>query len=258
MRKLIAALALVALWAGGVWAAQDVQQGQKFYQYPRGTVNYGVSRSDTSADAVATDGSGHPLISDVSRDRDNFVITTNAINDTMTVGLTLTSPFNQGVAFTAESTAVLTAYPYHHTALCIRVIPAAGDTTTLIRLAVQVRGHTSSSADTASTFAWYPWMVAGAVAATNVDSLGQTTSGAFTAASQYATCWSGEFEVIASPKRGKGGLSAGTIFGAPDGIMVDLCGPRGEWFWAPYMSVRIRCLTGAAKPKVILNIMQGS
>ena len=207
-----------------------------------------------------TDASGNAKTTDASRDRDNWTIWTNAINDTITSGSGVNPAAGNnpsGAQFTAESTAVLSVAAYRRVALAIRVIPPGGDTTSIYRLAVQVRGHISGLADSSSTFPWYGWQTQAAVTA--ADSVG-TNGYTLVTGGQLVAALPSEHIVSWSAKTLGRGFTAGNSFVWPDGIMLDLFDGRAQAFWFPYMSVRVRVLTGptSAKPRVILHVVAGS
>jgi hypothetical protein len=127
---------------------------------------------------------------------------------------------------------------------------------TVVRLAVQVRGHSTTAVDSGSTFPWYRWPTrATSNGTTDVDSLGHMYVGAY-AHAQVTTAnqpfvgggpWPGEFLVKFNVARqdtadGSGGLGK---FGAfPKTIYLPLTDASGAWFNAPYTSVRVRVLNG--------------
>lgn len=250
--KLAVALgALVALAAVAAFGDNNVLDKSTYYQ--------------NATNGAKTDANGNAYTNEASKDRDNFQIV-NVCDDTMSVAQFIDANSTAGFQFTAESSAVITSYPYRRFTLMMRVIPVAADTTSRFRFAVQVRKHTDATGDSSSTFAWASWANATAMSAASDDSTGHFTAATFFSggASTGAGAWSDERVFVLTAERGNAIGVAGSTqqsFGWPGGIAVDLCDARGQWFWAPYMSVRIRCLSAgaaASKPRVIAKLAMGS
>ena len=72
----------------------------------------------------------------------------------------------------------------------------------------------------------------------------QTTNATVAVATPYLL--PGEFEVIFNVSRRDtvDGAAIPKPFSAPLGYYVPLVGSMGEWFWAPYFSVRMRVING--------------
>jgi len=231
------------------------------------TLNHG-SYYQNATNGAKTDANGNAWVSDASRDRDNFQIVT-VCSDSMSNGAGVGSAWaNAGgaMSFTAESSAVIPCYNYRRFTLMIRVIPtsAAGgaDSAAVVRLAVQIRKHTDATNDSASTFAWTSWGNTSVVAtpdSTGNQGVGLSGNGALIQNTERG------FTFVS--QRGYGALGAtrqSTAMSWPNGLAVDLVDSRGQWFWAPYVSVRVRIVgnsagTAAANcPKVICFLAMGS
>lgn len=252
--KRVAFILAALLLAGPVYAQQN-QDGQVKRPF-QAQVGGGVVRADTTTKAFTMSTTGGLSIYDEARDRDQWAVLNGGspiINDTLTVGSGINAGAGNGApaSFTAESSLVISSGMYQRFALAVRVIPAAGDTATKIRLAVQIRGHITSAVDTNSTFAWLPFQVEAAIA--GIDSLGDY--GTQVAGDHVSQAGPGEFKLQFDPRNYTGTSGVGNVFAFPSGRWIQLITNSGEWFWAPYMSVRIRCLTGAAKPRVIAYLV---
>lgn len=252
---LVAVSAIVSAHAVPLFSPTGVQD---VVQLPDGTY-YNV------AGHFSCDNAGHPLTSDAYRDRDNWIVYTNAINDTISIGALLNARQAAGstnAGFCAESTTVYPCASYKKFTLMLRVIPgsgATGDTTSNIRLAVEVRKHIAQVADSASTFVWSGWNTSPTYAAT--DSIGQGYGPTISSSPGTVALYPGEHLIVFNPKQ-RGDRNTDYFFGPPDGIALDLVDSKGQWFWAPYISVRVRVLSGSAtvanKPRVIMHLAMGS
>jgi hypothetical protein len=186
-----------------------------------------------------------------------FKVISNLINDTITVACPLDTGDPAvgaaGYAFTAESTAIVDVGDFPNIGMFLRVIPAGGDTSTRIRLAVQVRAHLDFTGDSSSTFPWVLWN--GQANATNPDTVRNTFTTYNPPAGEGCGVWAGEFVVsMQDPVRGRGTMRSNEFFGAPNGLYIPLTSRTGPRFTAPYMSIRVRVLEGASKPKVVLHL----
>jgi len=257
MRKVITLAALAGFLWCGVAGAQN-QEGQ-LKKPLSGTIIGGVL-SDTTTKVMRMVTTGSVSNSDEARDRDAWAILNGGnpiINDTLTVSTGLAYGVGNGanVAFTAESSLVISAGQYQRFSLALRVIPGQGDTTTAMVFAVQVRGHIAAVADTNSTFAWTPkqWDI------TTPGTVGAFTTNDSTVAKVTSTVGSvalnNEFTVKFDPKWYSNVGAAYANFSFPSGRIIPLIDQSGVWFWAPYISVRVRCLRGASKPKVIAYLV---
>lgn len=180
----------------------------------------------------------------------------NIIVDTMSVAAAINSAQNPGgYSFTAESTAIIDVGRFFRIGLMIRAIPAGGDTTTPIRLAVQIRAHLDNSAeDSTNTFYWMPHAVSASISTPDSFVTKYTTSAP--PAGAGVGVWPGEMIVAFNdPARGRGAMKSNEFFGAPDGCYIPLIATKGDIFWAPYMSVRVRVLQAAANPKIVMSLI---
>jgi hypothetical protein len=209
---------------------------------------------------------GDLRVDDVSRDRDNWVVT-SLFDDTTSVADLIDTKSTAGQPYTAESSAVIPCGQYRRFTLCLRVVPAAGDTTSRFRYAVQIRKHSAAAADSASTFAWQSWGLLAPGATAPDDSTGHFGAAVFwqgTGTATGASAWSNERVFVFDSERGQSAASGsvGQSFGWPGGYAIDLQDTRGQSFWAPYISVRIRCLSNGRttinKARIIGTLMMGS
>ena len=248
-------VALAALVTAGAVRAQVGADGVKAQSLSMQRVG-GITASDSLGRILKMDASGNLKTVDADRDRDYWTLL-GAVDDTLGSGTALGSSTSARLQWTAESTTVAAAYPYKRFAVAIRIIPIGGDTTNVFKLAVQVRKHTAAVADSANTFGWYSW-VAGNTAAV-ADSIGHNYSGTFSSgAGQQLGPWPSERVFTFQPWRGRGDLKSAQTFGWPNGVMVDLIDSNGQWFWAPYISVRVRNLLGPTGCRVILKLYGGA
>lgn len=187
----------------------------------------------------------------------------NLVNDTVTAGGTIANGHANpgGLKWTAESTAVINTGRFSRGWWTIRAIPPGGDTTSIIRFAVEIRGHDSLAVDTARTFI-FPRYTYQAGAANALDSTGNAISrlnGGNGGDGTAQTLWAGEQEVLFHVARGTN-RSSGDFFGWPNGIAIPCQGmgngDPGTNKLFPYMSLRIRCLSGpaAASGKVRVEV----
>lgn len=230
------------------------------------TINKG-SYYQNQGNGSKTDASGNAYTNEASKDRDHYAVFP-VCDDTVSIGQLIDTKSSKGFPFTAESSAVISCYDYRRFTLMMRVIPVGGDTTTRFRFAVQVRKHLDATGDSSSTFAWTSFAPTPTAVTGLDDSTGHFTAGVFfggTGSALGIAPWSNEKVVVFDGERGNAISSAGSIgqaFGWPGGVAIDLMDCRGQWFWAPYISVRIRCLsaggTAANKPRVIAWLAMGS
>ena len=243
MKRILSIALLLSALAGAAWAASNVQ-----------AQNGGYVNAKTGA---AINSTGAALVDDAARDRDNWTVWTNAINDTATVGSAIgTSSNPAGAAYQAESTAVLTTAPYRRIVLWLDVKPAAGDTSTVIRVAVQIRKHTSALADSASMGAWAEWANVNAIA--NPDSVTNASGVSGWPSGNLALPLPNERVFSFSPVIGLGGQASRMANSGPRMLTIDVVGSHGEVFWSPYTSVRVRVLGGARKPRIVMHVAAGS
>lgn len=203
----------------------------------------GFEASDTTITALRLDADGNLKVVDADASR-NYYKTVTLITNQLTAS---------GAAM-ADSSQPAATYDLARMGLFIR--GQFDSLSTVVRLAVQVRGHMTSAQDSASAFPWYRWAVApgtsGAIFKT--DSVGHglavtqvplTPVQATSANSSNSGLLPGEFMVVFNYARDDTtGAGNGKPFSYPNGIYLPLNGVSGEWFWAPYTSVRIRVING--------------
>ena len=228
----VAGLAVVALLV-----AASASGDSNTYNY-QGSGPYFNTKSGQVVDV-----NGNAKVVDADRDRDLWGVHTLINNQ-----LTATS---NGMA-DSNATPVAT---YNYRRMSLMIYPQLDSLSTSVRLAVQVRAHSSSATDSASAFPWYRWPVRGTTVGLGIDSLTQYAHGTRTLAQGTSAnlptgsvgAWDGEFIVQYSAQRldtlGAGG-TAGKYGAYPRGIYVPLLDATGAPFWAPYTSVRVRVLSG--------------
>jgi hypothetical protein len=231
MRRVLVVAALLALTAVLAFG-QNVQNMGTWYRNPQS--------------GQVVDASGNAYSLEAAKDRDN-IYTATLIADTLHASLYTAKP---NILTTAESTIVVPCGQYRRFAIGLRVQAAALDTFALT-FAVQIRGHFSAAYDSASTFVWAGWAGVPSTLTTGSDSLSFLGKG-----SGY-TAWPGERIITFKGYRGNALLAQGD-FGAPDGLLIDLVDSKGMYFWAPYISIRVRCLTAVNYPRVNLSLAMGS
>lgn len=246
MKRVLLVVALLGLSAYMAWG--QTQNLGTYYKNPQS--------------GQVTDGSGNAYVNEYAKDRDNWIIYTNAINDTISNGALVGTAWTAvatAAGFCVESTAVYPSGAYRKFAIGIRLIPASGDTTTsAYRLAVQIRGHSGSTADSSNTFYWESWSGIASAGAADTSAAGTSAQ-----SGNLAVVWPGEKVIAFDPRRGNV-LTFGQQFGAPAGKLIDLVDAKGNWFWAPYMSVRVRVIGGtssnaaASKGRIVMSLMMGS
>lgn len=253
LRKWAAVAALML--CGGVALAQVVQQdGSRTDPGRRGTgqgsLIGGIVRSDTTMRLLTMDSNGNLKTAEATPMFNNYR-TGTLVNNQLTAS---------GTQMADSNTIAIQSYDLKRIGLSFYGSPDS--LSTVVRLAVQVRGHMTQTTDSSSTFPWVRWTNAGGIpGGTGVgifrsDSIGhqtgfintpttpvQSTSATVAAASSYL--YPGEFMVVFNVARDDtSGAGASHPWSGPKGYFVPLVGPFGEWFWAPYMSVRVRVLNG--------------
>lgn len=249
MKKILRALAVAALVAVPVVVMAQVvaQDGQRTDPGRRaigqGLLIGGVDRSDSTFRALTLDPSGSASTVDADRDRNFFTSQTLIDNWVMASGAAM-----------ADSSTPLATHAYKRLGLMIYGIPDSASNGT-VRLALQIRAHLSASTDTLSTFPWIRFSVTDS-AATGIDSVGHganpaqvplTAVQATQANSSLGGVLPGEIKLTFNDSRrdttDAGGN--GKPFSSPVGFYIPLS-HSGDWFWAPYTSVRVRVLNGVA------------
>ena len=250
IRRWLAVAVLLALPAA-LLAQAVVQDGSSYRQNLQAQASGGIVRADSTMKILTVDASGN-LVTTTSNPVFNNYRTGTLINNWL---------FASTGTMADSNTTPVQAYDLKRMGLFIYGIHDS--LSTVVRIAVQVRGHTNQNTDSVSTYAWLRWTNAagipgGASAGVfRVDSIGQpggfinipttavqTTNATVAVASPYLL--PGEFEVIFNVARRDtiDGTQGGKPFSAPLGYYVPLTGAMGEWFWAPYVTVRARVING--------------
>lgn len=204
----------------------------------------GVSISDTSTRVLRVDPSTGGLIAvDPSRDRDNWNLIPLINNQVSASGINM-----------ADSVSVpVPTYAYSRMSLLLK--GNFDSLSTVVRLAIQVRGHYSQIADTSTTFPWYRWPTrATSNGITDMDSLGHMFVGSYAQAQVTSAnapfanstgAWPGEFVVKFSMSTTDSLQTGAGKYGAsPNTMLIPLSDASGAWFQAPYTSIRVRVLSG--------------
>ena len=178
MKKVLMALAGAAVlaWAGLAIADYNVVDQGTYYKN---------AQSGAKVDAV-----GNGLVTEASKDRDNWRLIPLLNNQITASGTTMVD----------STTTPVATYDFSRMNLLLR--GNFDSLSTVVHIAVQIRGHYSQSTDTSSTFPWFRWPVRSTTVASDVDSIGHLSSGTYTLA-QATTAntingngvWSGEFVV---------------------------------------------------------------
>lgn len=253
MKKLIL-MALAVVVSGAAHASPIVSVGQPLGRAKLVDVMGGVYLPDTTARWLSMDASSNLKTAEQFPAMDaNLTFSNITPQASLTIGA-------------AESSAVLDTHRMRLGMLFIKPIvngTGAVDTTTIVRLIVQIRTHLNGVDDSMSTAAIYNYgyvpamngTAAAAVADTSVQ--GHLYSGvpitAQAATPSANTAWSGEFTVLISGKRNAHGSGAGGFdvnghtFYYPNAIAIPISSLFGRDVYSPYTSVRIRN-GGANKP----------
>lgn len=188
------------------------------------------------------DVNGNAYVSEASKDRDSWRLYPNVINNQLTAS---------GVGMVDSSSVPSDTHDMRQLVLVLNGTPDS--LSTVVRLAVQIRGHYNTSSDSSSTFPWVRWPVRSSTVASGVDSIGHTLVGTY-AQAQATTAnvlasdgglWPGEFEVKFNvAANDTSGLGNGKYGAYPKGMYIKLVDHGGDYFWAPYTSIRIRVING--------------
>jgi hypothetical protein len=266
MRRLVAVVLLLALWSMAALAQTVGQSGRQVagpsHRDANGVLTStsagppvpmlvgGTVRADTTIQDIAVTAEGYVKTSEASPLFSNYR-TGELINNQVTAS---------GVFMADSNTAPVQSYDLKRIGLTF--FGTFDSLSTVVRIAVQVRSHFNLNTDSLSTFPWYRWANAGGIPGgagagmVKTDSIGHasllamsqvplTAVQATAANSANGGLLPGEFEVIFNLSRSDTTAAGnGKPFSAPTGIYVPLVGPLGEWFWAPYFSVRVRVLNG--------------
>jgi hypothetical protein len=247
---------------------------------------------NNASTGARTTAQGHATIDDAARDRQQLPRWSPVCDDTLSNGATIGTAWALAATaftFTAESSAVITTYPYRRFTLSIRVIPPGGGGRAA-RRRPPARGSRGAGAHPTPPHQTTPAPrhPPRSIATTNArhttilpqthtqDSARHTkkrqnthstkhkanthnTASSFRATLPSPTTTSVSLFWIALRGRGAGATNQ-TNGSWPDGIAVDLMDSRGQWYWAPYTSVRIRLIgyAGSGKPRVIAKLAMGS
>ena len=187
---------------------------------------------------VASDTSGAPFL----MDSDGYAKMVQK-NPAMDANLTFASIISSTItAASADSSAILDTHRMRLGMLLIKANPSGGGTGTINRLAIQIRVHLNGQSDTSSTFAIYQY---GATAVATAGALPDTIAFGHLVSGSTTTPWSGEFDIMATADR-SGPVTGGSTndFRSPTGIAIPLQSLFGRDSWAPYVSVRVRNITG--------------
>lgn len=238
---LLLALSVIAVPA---WATNE-EDGKRIGNQasggaPVGVIVGGWNPADTTFHVIPVTGSGTSAglsVIDPERDRDANILFQSIID-------------NASIAYNVgDSSGVLNTHDLAHAVLWIKATPLAGDTTTINRLAIQVRGHLNGLSDSSSTFAFYPVGMTNLGISTTGDSLTEGHNVKGGRGGVVGAPWSGEFVVNISGARSAHGSAIavnGHDWYYPSGIAVPLDNLFGRNWWSPYTSIRVRNLTGSA------------
>lgn len=262
--KWLLALALLGLATTG-WAQSVVQDGQSSRQVQQSLLGGHMVRSDSTQDANTGDGSGNQYTKESSPDQTFLIKRTSVIQNSLfrvgsfqsapTVG---TQALPQVDSCTAQVTlgatrmALAITYTLDTDSLCGAL------------LCVEVRGGYTTNTDSLSTFKWnwsnsFSGKAVGAAARDTLGSMATTATGTTVAA----------FASIV--------LDTTNVSQTEKAVWLNEVGPfrhiwlpitnrdTGEWFSAPYTSVRVRIIknygstactawTGKAAPRTSVNI----
>jgi len=221
MKRLLLALAL--LCAPSAFAQESVQ-GEDAGATKNSThfMVGGWRYADSLKFIVAVDGSGRVSILDARPDRDANIFFSEVFNDTMS---------KQGNSVDSTENAIDT-HDVGRAVLLLKAEGADGAAGTVWRVAVQIRGHSSSIVDSAGTYAWDRFRGAQGATGSDRDSIGTGVPALGTATST----WSSEFLWKFVPQAD---LNAAN--GVPGAIAIQL-----EGWWAPFTTVRFRVLSSPA------------
>jgi len=223
----VAGLAVVALLV-----AASASGDSNTYNY-QGSGPYFNTKNGSLVDA-----SGNAKVVEVYPNRDYNFTYSNIINSASIA------------AAGADSSAVLDVHNMRLGTLLFKVTPIGGGTGLITRLAVQVRIHLNGVTDTLSVFAVYPYGAGPTFAPAVLDTMnaGHLFTGSGTVP------WSGETILTFNGNRNSPlDAVAAVAFSYPNGVAIPLSSLTGRDFYADYISIRVRNVTGpAAKVAVSL------
>lgn len=227
MKKVLLALAGAALlaWVGLALADYNVVDQGTYYK--------------NAQSGAKVDATGNGLVTEASKDRDNWRL----------IPLLNNQLGASGTAMVDSVTTPVATYDFSRMNLLLR--GNFDSLSTVVHIAVQIRGHYSQSTDTSSTFPWYRWPVRSTTVASDVDSTGHLSSGTYglaqatSANSANGGVWSSEFVVKFNVARQDTVSGGGKYGGSPaNNMLIPLVDGNGAWFNAPYTSIRVRVLNG--------------
>jgi len=229
----VAGLAVVALLV----AASASGDSNTYNYQTQGGVNFNAKSGQV------VDASGNAKVVDADRDRDNWGYF-SLIN----------TQFGATSSATMADSNATPVDTHGYSRLALVFYPQFDSLSTVVRYAVQVRAHYSSSSDSAATFPWYRWPVRNNTVMADIDSIGQYTYGSRVVAQSTSAnlptgsvgAWSGEFIVTFNVARNDSieGGSGGKWGAYPRGMYLPLNDYNGAPYWAPYTTVRVRVLSG--------------
>jgi hypothetical protein len=210
------------LLAGGAFAQSVVQDGQGFRGVLQQQSIGGVYRADSTARMLTMSSTGGLAIYDESRDRDAWGFISKVYSDTIS---------NATNGKQSDSTAVFYVAPYRSKSLFIHPI-VHGAAGSILQVAVQVRAHYLSAADSNMTYPLTlfaapstPWVSNGSAGADSIGHLALANRGGATG----GLMGNGEFVLILRPDVDMNSVAGRT----PRGIFVPL-----PPVFTPYLSVR--------------------
>jgi hypothetical protein len=208
--------------------------------------DYGVQDKGTyysGPTGEKTDAYGNRAVVDMDRDRNNWRL----------IPLLNSQVTGSGTAMAESLVTPVATYDMRRMNLLLK--GNFDSLSTVVRIAVQIRGHWSTGNDSSLTFPWYRWPTrATSNGTTDWDSLGHMYSGSY-ALAQVTTAnvpsatnsglWGGEF-IVKFNVAGQDSTALGNgKYGAdPRTLLIPLVDAGGAWFNAPYTSIRIRTLSG--------------
>ena len=231
----------------------------------------GIYRPDTSSRAFTMDNVGNLQTVDGYAPSWGTAYFANAVNDTFTVGnsLTATAGTTQ-TPFCFDSTIV---YPFNNAGftkltLYMRSIPpvdsAVADTGSATYWGIQIRKHPTSASDSSNTAVWYEWAgVPTGQTGANADSVVQA---GFTYPRTPALPFPGERIFKFDDHLGGVNINqpASSMTGPPM-LAVDVGSPNAP-FNAPYFDVRVHCIARvkslananpSRRPRFVLGVWMG-
>lgn len=216
MRRIVLLLVLLASLPPPGHAEVIVQDGQKYGGKPSGTSIAGMKDADTTGTVLRLDGSGNLMVTEATPAYKDFRDgSATVIDDTTAISM-------------ADSSVVINMGKYTLQALAIRMV---GNPAATARIAVQIRFHLNSQSDSASIF---PVLMRAVAPTGGADTLAYNAT---TAPSQIVV---GRSEFVVNITND---AQQASRFGNAGNVYILLRDIMGTEVYAPYLSVRIRCLT---------------